>query len=204
MLNNSLPQFVAEMKEMQDILQAEQIEIDTLETVLQDIAQQFYIQSATYSLDEWEAEFGLERNPGLTQAQRRGRVLAKLNTTTPATISMLENLVQQVLGTDRVTIIEYPAEYRFEVFVHSQYLVSNIAIADKAVYDARPAHLAYNFVNALVRQASSKICIGFVGMQGRETYAELQEYKIERDMIKESYIAVLSGLQKAFNGRLKE
>lgn len=202
MLKDSLPQFVTSMKEMKSILQAEQIELNLLEDTLQEFMRQFYIKSATYELDRWESELGLEKNPGLTQEQRRGRLLAKLNTTTPASISMLENLVQQVLGADRVTIVEHPAEYKFDIYVNTKYLAANMGIAAQAVYEARPAHIQYGFINSLSRDSNQKLFAGFTGMIIKQFYGRLDEYRIERNRIQEVYNGFSNGIQKNFTGKV--
>ena len=88
MLKKSVPTFVAQMMEIAQLFTAEQPELDKMEADLSELLRQFYIKTATYSLDIWEDEFGLERNSALTLMQRRARVLAKLNSNPPATVKM--------------------------------------------------------------------------------------------------------------------
>lgn len=163
MLKKSVPPFVAEMMEIAQLFIAEQPELDMMEADLAELLRQFYIKTATYSLDMWEDEFGLERNTSLTLMQRRARILAKLNSNPPATVKMLENLVFQTLSANAVTIVEHPAEYSFTVYVNSDHLVETFAIADEAVRLARPAHLSYKFVNRLIRKAVSRVYYGIAG-----------------------------------------
>lgn len=163
MLNKSVPPFVARMREMAELFIAEQPELDRMERELSELLKQFYIKTATYSLDQWEDEFGIERNSSLTLQQRRARVLAKLNSNPPATVKMLENLVYQILSANAVTIVEHPAEYCFDVYVNRDYLIDTFAIADEAVRLARPAHLAYKFINRLIRKSTSRVYYGIAG-----------------------------------------
>lgn len=163
MLNKSVPPFVAQMREMAELFLAEQPELDRMEKELTELLKQFYIKSATYSLDQWEDEFGIERNSSLTLMQRRARVLAKLNSNPPATVKMLENLVFQILSANAVTIVEHPSEYHFDVYVNSDYLIETFEIADEAVRLARPAHLSYKFINRLIRNSTSRIYYGVAG-----------------------------------------
>lgn len=79
MLKKSVPPFVAQMREMAELFGAEQPELDRLEGILTELLAQFYIKTATYSLNQWEQDFGIAENPELTQEQRRAQVLAKLN-----------------------------------------------------------------------------------------------------------------------------
>ena len=85
MLKKSVPPFVAQMREMAELFGAEQPELDRLEGILTELLAQFYIKTATYSLNQWEQDFGIAENPELTQEQRRAQVLAKLNMRMPAT-----------------------------------------------------------------------------------------------------------------------
>lgn len=163
MLNKSVPPFVAQMREMAELFLAEQPELDRMEKELTELLKQFYIKSATYSLDQWEDEFGIERTSSLTLMQRRARVLAKLNSNPPATVKMLENLVFQILSANAVTIIEHPEEYHFDVYVNSDYLIETFEIADEAVRLARPAHLSYKFINRLIRNSTARIYYGVAG-----------------------------------------
>lgn len=163
MLKKDVPPFVAQMREIAELFIAEQPELDKMEADISELLRQFYIKSATYSLDEWEDEFGIERNSSLTLMQRRARVLAKLNSNPPATVRMLENLVFQILSANAVTIVEHPAEYSFDIYVNSDYLIETFEIADEAVRLARPAHLSYKFINRLIRRATSRIYVGIAG-----------------------------------------
>ena len=163
MLEKSVPPFVRGMKEMAELFGAEQPEIDRLEAYLTELLQQFYIKSATWALEDWEAEFGLAADSTLTLRQRRARVLARLNSNPPATVRMLENLVLQTLSANAVTIVERPAEYSFDIYVNTDYLVETFAIADEAVRQARPAHLSYKFINWLIRNSVSRLYVGIAG-----------------------------------------
>lgn len=153
MLEKSVPPFVARMREMAELFGAEQPELDRLDEILTEILAQFYIKTATYSLNQWEQDFGLIEDRELTQEQRRARVLAKLNMRMPATVKMLENLVRQTMGEENVRIEEHPAEYAFTVYVQEDKMSDLLGIARKAVHDARPAHLNYKFVERLIRNA---------------------------------------------------
>lgn len=163
MLKKDVPPFAAQMREIAELFTAEQPELDKMEADIAELLRQFYIKSATYSLDEWEDEFGIERNTSLTVMQRRARILAKLNSNPPATVRMLENLVFQILSANAVTIVEHPAEYSFDIYVNSDYLIDTFEIADEAVRLARPAHLSYKFINRLIRKAASRIYVGIAG-----------------------------------------
>ena len=51
MLKKSVPPFVAEMMEIAQLFTAEQPELNKMEADLSELLRQFYIKTATYSLD---------------------------------------------------------------------------------------------------------------------------------------------------------
>lgn len=163
MLKKSVPPFVAQMREMAELFVAEQPELDRMENDLSQLLSQFYIKTATYSLDRWEEDFGLTADPELTLQQRRARVLAKLNSRPPATVRRLENLVRQTMGEDNVWIEEHPEDYSFTIYVQEEKLSDLLGIADQAMHDTRPAHLNYHFVERLIRDAQLQTYAGGYG-----------------------------------------
>lgn len=164
MLKDSLSFLEAEMQQMKELLKAEQGEIDLLLLTLENIYKRLYVKkSDTEGLGYWEKEFGLLSNTSLAEEQRRAQILAKLNGSMAATKEMLENLVRQVLAADSVKITEYPGEYRFVIYVGTRCFVENMEIADAAVDEARPAHLAYKFINTLTRKYRYKFFVGMIG-----------------------------------------
>lgn len=173
MLKKSVPPFVAQMREMAELFFAEQPELDRMENNLSELLSQFYIKTATYSLDMWEDEFGLPHDPELSLQQRRARVLAKLNTRPPATVSMLENLVKQTMGEDIVWIEEHPEDYMFTVYVQEEKLSELLGIAKSAVHAARPAHLNYKFIERLIRKAGVEIYSAAYGQSIKITEEEV-------------------------------
>lgn len=164
MLKRSVPPFVAQMREMAALFEAEQPELDRMEGILADLLEQFYVKTATYSLDMWEEEFALAADPELSLEQRRARVLAKINSRPPATVRRLENLVRQTMGEEHVWIEEHPADYSFTVYVREDQLSDLLGTARQAVHDARPAHLNYRFVEQLIRESTSDLYTAGYGM----------------------------------------
>lgn len=163
MLKKSVPPFVAQMREMAELFVAEQPELDRMESDLAQLLSQFYIKTATYSLDRWEEDFGLAADPELTLQQRRARVLAKLNSRPPATVRRLENLVRQTMGEENVWIEEHPEDYSFTIYVQEEKLSDLLGIADRAMHDTRPAHLNYHFIERLIRDAQLQTYAGGYG-----------------------------------------
>lgn len=164
MLKESLSNLESSMQQMDELLEAEQQEIDRMHRELENQHARMYIKTSDdVGILLWEKEYGLIHNNALALNQKKVRVLAKVNSGETATPSMLAGLVKQVIDADYVDIIEYPSEDRFEVWVGMQYLAENMQIAKDAVDEARPAHLDFEFVNALKRIDRTGLYIGIAG-----------------------------------------
>lgn len=196
MLKDSLPPFVREMREMALLLKVEQPEIDRLEAAIDEMIAQFYISSATYSIDDWEKEFEIEKNSTLTLNQRRAQLLAKLNTRTTATVKMLENLVKTVLGNDCVEITENCQDYSFTITVRSDYVLENMAVAKDAVYKARPAHLNYEFINKIARDSLMRLYVGTAGRKIKREADDVDTRRRNRPL----YVGVMARTRRSTEG----
>lgn len=164
MLKDSLSYLEAEMKQMKELLSAEQGEMDLLVRELENISKRLYVKMTDKEgIRYWEKEYGIPFKTSLTLEQRKAQVLSKIIGSMPATKEMLENMVRQVLDADSVNIVEYPEEYRFVIYVGTQRFEENMGIADAAVDEARPAHLAYQFINTLIRRYRSGFWVGVIG-----------------------------------------
>lgn len=196
MLKDSLPPFVREMREMALLLNVEQPEMDRLEAAIDEMIAQFCVASATYSIDDWEKEFGVEKNSALTLNQRRARILAKLNTRTTATVRMLENLVKTVLGNDRVEITENCQDYSFIVTVRSDHVLENMMVARDAVYKARPAHLNYGFINKIARDSLMQLYAGTAGRKIKEEADDVDTRRRNRPL----YVGIMVRMTRRTEG----
>lgn len=160
MLIENVSPFAASMKELRELFEAEQPELDLIEERLEDIIKQFYVKTATWSIEKWENDFLIEHDSTLSIEQRWAMILAKINSRTTATIAMLENMVKQITEAKEVIIQEKVEDYSFIVFVFSNKLASNIKLAKIAVYMVKPAHLGFNIINKLERKVNTSVNFG--------------------------------------------
>lgn len=199
MLKDSLPQFVREMKEMAFLLDVNQDEIDRMEAFIEEMIKQFWISSATYSIEDWEKEFGIEKNSTFTLGQRRAQILAKLNTRAPSTVRMIENLVVKVLGEQRVEVVEDYENYSFAIIIKSDCVFENMLIAGEAVRKARPAHLNYEFINKIARDSILQLYMAAAGRKIKETVS-VADTRRRKQLI---YIGCCARLIKNIEGDVK-
>ena len=174
MLKESLSRLESSMQQMSDLLDAEQDEFDRLLKELEKLYARLYVKTSDEEgTIRWEKEYGLIHDSSLTLEQIKARVMARINSGETATKAMLESLVKQVVDADYVSIIEYPSEYRFEVWVGTQYIAENLQIAKDAVDEERPAHLAYEFINALKRIDKMGMYVGIAGAVTKKIHVEV-------------------------------
>lgn len=174
MLKNSLSRLESSMRQMGELLDVEQQEMDRMHAELEKQHDRMYVKTSDETgIIWWEKEYGLVHNSSLTLAQKKARVMAKMNSGETATPPMLAGLVRQVIDADYVDIIEYPSEYYFEIWVGTQYLVENLQIARDAVDEARPAHLDFEFVNAMKRLDKMGLYIGIAGAVTKKIHVEV-------------------------------
>lgn len=169
MLIYDVSELAASMKELRELFDAEQPELDLIKNKLEDIIKQFYAKTVTRAIERWENDFLIAHDITLSIEQRRAMVLAKINSRTTATIAMLENMVKQIMDAKQVVITENTADYSFTIYVNTAFLVHNFNVADVAVYLARPAHLNYKFVNELIRKLDAEFRYG-VSLYHKKTF----------------------------------
>lgn len=138
-----LPAYVREMAQMQDLLQAEQAELDRTETAIIDATDQLYISSATWTLARWEQLFGLPSNDTVPVELRREKILTKRNARPPASVEYIRLAAEQMTG-QQVTITEQPGNYSFALHVHLNDIYSlDLAALRARIDELKPAHLTY-------------------------------------------------------------
>ncbi len=127
------------------------------------LEQLFPSTASGWGLELWEAAWGLRREPGQTEAQRRACILAKVKGAGPSTPELLK-AIAQCFSPYPVELVEYPAEYRFELWY-----TGTIRPVDRpdalraAVNERKPAHLDWR---ACCRETCRTGCC--VGMAPRE------------------------------------
>lgn len=110
-----------------------------------ELLDQFFIRSATWGLQLWEAELGLSSDRTEAYAWRREMLLAKLRGTGTTTKRMIREAAAAFSGGE-VAVIDVPEESRFEIhFIGVKGIPANMAGFIQMLDEIKPAHLAYSF-----------------------------------------------------------
>ncbi|MEK3768504.1 putative phage tail protein [Paenibacillus sp. FSL R5-0887] len=140
-----LPPYYKGIQEIEELQQSLGIEIYGLTTRVQEVLDQAYVETATWSLARWEAELGLSSDPSKSYVSRREMVKAKRRGTGTTTPEMIQRTASAFAGGE-VSVEEVPGEYRFIVrFIGILGIPPNMAGLFQILDEIKPAHLAYEF-----------------------------------------------------------
>ena len=141
-----MPEYYHESAETVEIENALSIQVDKMQQTRDEFMQQLNVQTATWGLSLWEEMLGVPTNESENAEYRRSRILSKLRGQGTSTKEMLENMAAGFTN-GKVTIVEYPEEYRFEVhFDGTTGIPPNMEDLTAALEEVKPAHLAYRYI----------------------------------------------------------
>jgi len=150
MMENS-PRYYQTSRVFQAHIEAKGIELDNLDSIMNDIEAQFSASTATWGLRYWEEMCGLPTNEQEPLETRRARVLAKLRSFPSARHYDILNVIKSFVKSGRVDLVEYQSEYRFVAILAAE-AEANVPGILAAIEEARPAHLAFSLILAILSQ----------------------------------------------------
>lgn len=158
MIKDNLPLFVYKIKQMKELIDAEDVELEYLYVFFEELSNEFNIFSCTYTIERFERDYDIEPNTELSISQRRLKILVKKYQKLLPTIANLEDTIKSLLNADVVKIKEVGC--RFDIYVGSASILENMDIAKKFFKDIRPAHFEYKFINSVPRDEKVEMYIG--------------------------------------------
>lgn len=143
----TLPQRVRTMREMADLLQAEQAEIEVLQKTAQTLVAELHMHSSKYLLDRYEKMFALPVNSQMDSEERQARLIGKLNARQMTTVRMIKALSILIIGYD-AEIEEQYALYSFIIRIRIPAAHDNphLRAFIEHVEEIKPAHLGFGLV----------------------------------------------------------
>ena len=133
MIKRYLPTFIAKGNVIKDIYESQQAEIDLLNNNIQDLINNLFVETATWSLVNWEKKYNIPIDLDDTLENRRSRILAKMvSKGQPFTKETIETISNQFTN-GVVEVIEHLEDDYFTVK-----FISELGIPPKIqdVYDA--------------------------------------------------------------------
>ena len=129
------------------IFQAIGVELDDMKKWAQDIIDQVTPHNASWTLDYWEDEWGIPRDPTLSILARRERILVRMRTRAPMNPYNLKRLISAVVGGSECNIKERAGPpSRFEIFINAIPDQATIKRLRFEIDRAKQARLSYNII----------------------------------------------------------
>ena len=127
--------------------------------------------TATLLLDQWEDQYGLQRDSSLSIEERRSRIVQKRMYRGPCNPFTLAMAVSSALGGVQVDILENVAKNTFAVVLADS--VDDVSPAVAVLERMKPAHLIYEFRVAAQTATATKVGVGIAVTQSETMEVEV-------------------------------
>ena len=111
---------------------------------LEDVMDQFFVETATWGLDLWEQQVGIETDRGLSHESRRGAIKQKLVASGNTTAEMVRQLAEAITGYEARVIVNQDYSFSLE-FLGEKNELADIDVEGlrSVVEQIKPAHLRF-------------------------------------------------------------
>lgn len=154
---------IQEVRHFKEITAAEAPEFEKLEADLEDLNNQFFIDTATWGLSVYEKELRLTIRPNKSLEERRSIVKAKWRGTGKVDAEMIKTIVEAYTRSKSSIGFDGRIKIRFS----NQSVTLNMEDMFNSIEDVKPAHLGYD-VTLILKQKESEIYIGMATISGEE------------------------------------
>ncbi|WP_152397550.1 YmfQ family protein [Paenibacillus guangzhouensis] len=145
-LRRYVPEFVSGSRILGGMLDSQYQENQELTASIDEVLDQFYIETATWGLDRWERMCGIATDPSKPLDQRRSVIKSKLRGIGTVTVDLVKN-VAEAFANGQVDVQEDVAKYTITVtFVGKLGIPPNMEDITHALRDIIPAHLGIEYV----------------------------------------------------------
>lgn len=129
--------------------------------------------TATLLLDQWEDQYGLQRDSSLTVEERRSRIVRKIQSRGPCNPLTLATAVSAALGGIQVDIEERVAKNTFSVVLYES--VPDLTPAQEVLDRMKPAHLIYQIRIASPTTGTAKVTAGIAVTRNEKFTVEVKQ-----------------------------
>lgn len=136
-----LPQFLQEDEHFKATLAACSTEHERYRLLIDEITNQFYVETATWGLSDWERILALKPAPSDSYEQRRNRILLKLQSHNTSTLDFMAAVAGRYIDNKRAKIEEHNNLYYFNVATDGTITDEKGLINAINLY--KPAHLSF-------------------------------------------------------------
>lgn len=144
-LSRYLPAFLFRDTSFSNTLNTLSYEHEAQRLTLTDVAQQAFVKTATWGLDDWEEFVGLEHEPADTVQTRRNKILMKLADVNSVTVPFLTRLVNLYVADGQSVVIDHPETYSIEILHHGGQVIDYDGL-ENAINTYIPAHIGHTLL----------------------------------------------------------
>jgi uncharacterized protein YmfQ (DUF2313 family) len=129
------------------ILDSGASELQSFEDNIADVLNQFFVDTATWGLANWESFLGIKTDPSKPDSDRRSVIKAKIRGTGTVTIDLIKNVALSFTN-GNVDVTEQNSQYQFTIkFIDALGVPPNLDDFKAAIEEIKPAHLSviYSF-----------------------------------------------------------
>ena len=120
------------------------IESNSINKDLEELLNQFFVNSATYGLDNWENMLGISKN-NFDYTTRRENIKAKMRSRGTTSIEVIKNICE-AYSNGVVEINVNHSDYSFEIsFISTIGVPLSFEELDRVVNEIKPCHLAHSY-----------------------------------------------------------
>ncbi len=150
-------------KIMIQVYEALGVQFDNVNYMFEDILKQMFPQTATWGLELWERRLNLPTNESENMENRRGKVIAKIQSKVTVNPETMAVITKNFTGAD-IKIIEWLKDWTFAVQTDAKNMNKAFEI-HKIIKRIKPSHMAY--VLQFILQQDANMYIGactYVGL----------------------------------------
>ena len=144
-LKRYVPDFISALSEMKASYESQEIELQLLKEQIQDIKNQFQINTATWGLRLYEDKYGLTYNPSLSYEERREILKAARRGRGVINTEKIK-LIAEAFSGGECNVIRHDKESYFTIqFVGVKGIPRNMQGLINELKKDKPSHLGFDF-----------------------------------------------------------
>ncbi|MFX4261047.1 putative phage tail protein [Pelotomaculum propionicicum] len=140
-----LPEYYKSSRVIKTISQVRGEEVDKLRQALDETLEQFYINTSTWSLDDWEEELGLPLAPEQPESQRRPKIKSRIRGKGTCTIKIAKEVAESYENGTVEVVENHPQYLVLIIFVDVFGIPPNMNDLMAALRAVVPAHLSIQY-----------------------------------------------------------
>lgn len=140
-----LPRYYETSRVVGSIIHAQGLEFERLRQSIDEVFNQFFVNTATWGLEKWEQELAITPAAGKPEDQRRAVIRSKIRGIGNVTLNLIDTVADSYDG-GKVDVIKQPELYQFTVkFVDTKGIPPNLHDLKAVIEEIKPAHLKVEY-----------------------------------------------------------